>query len=105
MSLPVRLATAVLLFFGELVGDVGNDVAGQRDVSWPTLHARGLGEGLHEGQEGVGGQRRGLLVGFRADDPGYELTLCIYLQSDARLSRGGNYIEDWGRVHPPAKEA
>ena len=55
------------LLLGQVLGEQGQDAAGQRDVAGLDVDARRGGEGLHDGEEGVRGQHRGL-VGERVDD-------------------------------------
>jgi len=57
------------LLGGESVGEQRDDAARQGDVFDFELHARGLGEGLEDGQQRLGGQGRGF-VGQRVDDSG-----------------------------------
>ncbi len=57
------------LLFGQEVGKVGEDAAGERDVAGFHRDAGVLGEGLDDGQEGVGGEGGGF-VGLGVDDGG-----------------------------------
>ena len=57
------------LLVGQIVGEVGDDAAGQRDVPGLQLDARTLGESLENREQGVGGEV-GRLVGFGVNDLG-----------------------------------
>ena len=55
------------LVLGEVLGEEGEDAAGQRDVTGLDVDVGRGGEGLHHRQEGVRGQHRGL-VGEGVED-------------------------------------
>ena len=55
------------LGLGQIVGEVGDDAAGERDVAQLDVDARPLGEALDDREKGVGGQVR-RLVGLRPVD-------------------------------------
>ncbi len=55
------------LAFGQILGEVGDDPAGQGDVPGFDLDPGALGEGLDDREQGVGGQCGGF-VDFGPDD-------------------------------------
>ncbi len=63
----VRQVVGDLLGVGQQFGEGGDDAAGQRDVAGFDGDAGGAGEGLHDGQQRIGGQGGGF-VGQRIDD-------------------------------------
>ena len=54
----------------EEIGEIGEDAGGDGDVAQFHIDVRVLREGLHDGQERIGGERGGL-VGFGVDDGGF----------------------------------
>ncbi len=56
-----------LLVLGQIVGKVGDDPAGERDVPGLDLDARSPGVGANDGEQGIGRQER-RLIGLCPDD-------------------------------------
>ena len=69
-SFSLLVLVVVLALTGlQALGKAGEDAAGEGDVAGLNRERGGLGEGLYDGQQRIGGQGRGF-IGQRVDDLG-----------------------------------